>query len=306
MKILLAGGTGFLGRPLRRALASGGHDVVVLTRRPATADAFGRMVTWRPGAPVASAEWAAELEDTDVVINLAGEGIADKRWTSARKQALRDSRITSTRALVTAIGAATRRPSVFISGSAIGYYGSTGNRPIDESSPPGSNFLARLCVDWEAEARAAEAPGCRLVIVRTGVVLAADGGALKELIPPFSWFVGGPISSGRQYLSWIHRDDWTRLIAWTIEQPKMSGPLNATAPEPVTNEAFSSALGRALHRPSWLRMPRLPLRMLFGEMADVALVNGQRVIPRRALDSGFTFEHTDIGEAIASTTGPRT
>lgn len=277
MKILIAGGTGFLGRPLAAALAARGHDVAALGR-DATIDVDG----------------------TDVIVNLAGENIADGRWTSERKEALRQSRILMTRRLVAAVRTAAHKPSTFISGSAIGYYGDTGDQEIDESYPPGSDFLATLCVDWEAEAHAASALGCRVALMRTGIVLAADGGALKKLLPPFKLFAGGPIASGRQYMSWIHRDDWIGMMAWLIESPQISGPVNGTAPQPVTNEEFSRTLADRLGRPSWLRVPRIGLRVLLGEMADVALVAGQRVVPRRALELGFRFKYERLADALAA------
>jgi uncharacterized protein (TIGR01777 family) len=298
MKVLLAGGTGFLGSPLRAALAAHGHEVVVLTRGVPRTDVTGRLVHW--DAETASGPWTAELDSTDVVISLAGAGLADRRWTRRRKEVLRRSRIDSTRTLVKAMRNAGQPPGSFISGSAVGVYGDTGDRTVDERSPAGTDFLARLCVEWEHEARAAESLGCRLVILRTGVVLAPDGGALEKLVAPFRFFVGGPISSGRQYVSWIHRTDWLRLTLWAAEHPEMSGVFNATTPRPVTNAELAAAIGRALHRPSWLTVPRPPLRILFGELADVALVKGQRVMPSRALEAGFTFEYADIDAALGS------
>jgi uncharacterized protein (TIGR01777 family) len=298
MKIILAGGTGFLGRPLAAALSAGAHEVVALSRGRAAHTPSGRVVTWNPDTPNGS--WLDEVNGSDVVINLSGEGVADKRWTASRKDALRRSRVVSTRALVGAVRAAERRPSVFVGASGIGYYGSTGDAIVDESSPPGTDFLAKLCVEWEAEARAAEALGCRVALIRTGIALHRSGGALEKLITPFMLFGGGPISSGRQYMSWIHRDDWVRLVAWVATESSLSGPVNATAPEPVTNETFSRALGHVLHRPSWLRAPRLALRIALGEMADVALVNGQRVIPKRALDAGFTFVYPRLDAALTT------
>ena len=298
MKVVIAGGTGLLGRRLWQALAARGDEVVALTRGEAGTRANGRLVRWQPDGG-ADPAWAAELDGAGAIVNITGENIAAKRWTDARKAALRDSRLLSTRSLVAAMRTAARRPPVFVQGSAVGYYGSTGDEPIDESFPPGDDFLGRLGVDWEAEARAAEALGCRVVLIRSGVVLAPEGGALMELARPFRFYVGGPVASGRQYLSWIHPDDWVRLIAWTIDRSDIAGAINATSPGPVTNEEFSTALGRTLHRPSWLRVPRLPLRLLFGEMADVVLVGGQRVVPRRATEAGFRFEHPEIYRALA-------
>ena len=222
MKIVVAGGSGFLGRALTTHLTAGGHDVVVLTRQSSSSQGRVRRVTWRPdGAspPIDAGRatgWASEIDGADAIVNLAGEGIADKRWTKARKHALLESRTLSTRSLVAAVRAAERRPSVFIQASGIGYYGTAGDEILDEASPPGSDFLAQLCLTWEAEARAVEALGARLVIVRNGVVLARSGGALKKMLPPFLFFVGGPIASGKQYLSWIEVDDWVAMVVWAM------------------------------------------------------------------------------------------
>jgi uncharacterized protein (TIGR01777 family) len=301
VKVIVAGGTGFLGRPLCRALAAAGHTVVVLTRGQAIVPGASRTVEWAPERPAGSGPpdpWGREIDGADAVVNLAGAGLADRRWTEARKDVLRSSRILATRNLVAAIRAAKTRPSVFLSGSAVGFYGATGDAVLDESFPPGSDFLATLCVHWEAEAHAAAALGCRVVIVRTGIVLGRDGGALKKLLLPFRLFVGGPIASGQQQMSWIHRDDWVAMIRWALERPSVSGVFNATAPHPVTNREFSQALGRALRRPSWLPVPAFALRLLVGEIADVALVAGQRVAPTHATDAGFTFHYPAIDAAM--------
>ena len=179
-----------------------------------------------------------------------------------------------------------------------------GDDVIDESSPPGSDFLAGLCMNWEAEARAVEALGCRLVIVRNGIVLARHGGALKKMLPPFLFFVGGPIADGRQYFSWVALDDWTALVAWALATTSVTGALNGTAPEPVTNAQFSKALGRALHRPSWIPVPGFALRLLVGELADAGLITGQRVVPKRALSLGFTFTYPSVDAALARAVRP--
>lgn len=299
MKYVIAGGSGFLGQPLTRELAAKGHQVVVLTRgRSAERDGI-RFVTWS-GQPDTGA-WQHEVDGADGVINLAGAGIADKRWTTARKQELRQSRVDSTRALVNAVRAATVRPKVFLSGSAIGIYGPQPNDgpPLDESAPPGSDFLSSLGVDWEAEAHAVSSLGCRLVILRTGVVLARDGGALEQLIPPFNFFVGGPLGSGRQVMSWIHRRDWLELVVWLLRRDDAVGVFNATAPAPVTNKEFSKALGRALGRPAVFPVPGFVLTIIVGEMAGPALLAGQRVIPAHALTLGFTFQFPDIHSALS-------
>ena len=299
MKVILSGGTGFLGRPLCAQLASGGHEVVVLTRGTSARSAIGRTVTWRPDEPgVPGRGWMAEVDGADVVVNLAGDGIADKRWTARRKDVLRQSRILSTRHLVAAIRAAPRKPALFVSGSAIGYYGDTGDAPQDESFPPGSDFLATLCVDWEAEAHAVSALACRLVVIRTGLVLARDGGVLGKMIRPYRLLVGGPLGSGRQYMSWIHRDDWIGLAQWALDHPALTGAVNATAPQPVTNGEFSATLARVLKRPNVVRAPGFALRAALGEMADVALLDGQRVIPKRALESGYVFKYPELEAAL--------
>jgi uncharacterized protein (TIGR01777 family) len=298
MQIVIAGGSGFLGRPLTRELMAKGHAVTVLTRGASREDRGVRYITWNPED--GEGAWRTTLDGVDAVINLAGAGIADERWTDARKQELRKSRVDATRALVAAIRGAQVRPRVFVSGSAVGYYGPQpeDGPPLDEHAPPGTDFLARLTADWEAEAHAASAPGCRVAIVRTGVVLARDGGALQKLLPPFRFFVGGPIGSGRQVLSWIHRNDWVELVVWLLRHDDAAGAFNATSPHPVTNREFSEALGAALGRPSWLPVPGAALKIALGEMAGPMLLAGQRVVPRRALDAGFSFQFTEIGAAM--------
>ncbi|MDA1305673.1 MAG: TIGR01777 family oxidoreductase [Acidobacteria bacterium] len=299
MKYVVAGGSGFLGQPLTRDLAAKGHQVVVLTRGRSHEQDGIRFVTWS-GQPDNGA-WQQEVDGADGVVNLAGAGIADKRWTTARKQELRQSRVDSTRALVSAVRAATVRPTVFLSGSAIGIYGPQPHDgpPLDESAPPGSDFLSSLGVDWEAEAHAVSSLGCRLVILRTGVVLARDGGALEQLIPPFNFFVGGPLGSGRQVMSWIHRRDWLELVVWLLRRDDATGVFNGTAPAPVTNKEFSKALGRALGRPAVFPVPGFVLTIIVGEMAGPALLAGQRVVPAHALTLGFTFQFPDIHSALS-------
>ena len=299
MKIVIAGGSGFLGRPLARDLLAKGDEVVVLTRGRAREDRGIQYVTWEadeePGA------WQAVIDGAGAVVNLAGAGIADQRWSAARKQVLRGSRVDATRALVAAVRSAPGRPKVFLTGSAVGFYGPQpeDGPALDESAPPGSDFLSTLAVDWEAEAHAASALDCRVVIIRTGVVLARDGGALRKLIPPFRFFAGGPIGSGRQVMSWIHRNDWVALVVWLLRHENAAGVYNATAPEPATNADFSRALGAALKRPSWLPVPGFALKIIVGEMAGPALLAGQRVVPRRAIETGFTFQFPEITAAMS-------
>jgi uncharacterized protein (TIGR01777 family) len=222
MRIVIAGGSGFLGRALAAALAADGHEVVVLSRRGSPIRGAARGVAWTPDG-TATGEWARELDGAGAVVILGAEGIDDKRGSADRKAAIRGSRVRATRSVVAAMRDAKVRPPVFVQGSAVGYYGTPGDTRLDESSPPGSDFLADVCVRWEAEAQPALALGCRLIVIRTGIVLARDGGALKELIRPFRLFVGGPMASGRQYMSWIHRDDWVGLVRWAIATASASG-----------------------------------------------------------------------------------
>jgi uncharacterized protein (TIGR01777 family) len=298
-RVVVAGGTGFLGRPLAATLRERGYDVVVLARRdtPPVADGV-RMASWDPDGSTGA--WAAEIDGARAVINLAGANIAGKRWTAERKEELRDSRVLSTRSLAAAVRAAHGKPATFLQGSAVGFYGLLGDEEVDESFPPGDDFFGRMAVAWEAEARPVEPLGVRLVILRSGVVLARDGGALEKMMLPFRLFAGGPIASGRQYISWIHRDDWIAFLLWALEYTGAVGPLNATAPHPVTNAEFSRAIGRALGRPSWLRVPGFALRAAVGELATYALLNGQRVVPARALALGFPFKYPDIDSALAA------
>jgi uncharacterized protein len=305
MKIVIAGGTGFLGSPLAEVYAEEGHDVRVLTRgvpqgaprhEPGTGVPGITSVGWTPdgtGGP-----WAGTIDGADALINLAGESIAGKRWSAARKAALRDSRIAATRSLVAAIGSVPSPPPVFISGSGTGYYGASGDEIRTEDSPPGQDFLSHLAVDWETEARKAESSRTRVVLLRTGIALERSGGALKEMMRPFRFFVGGPMGSGRQYMPWIHRIDWIEMVRWIVETPDVHGPVNATAPEPVTNRTFARALGRALRRPGFVPAPGFALKLIVGEMATPLLLQGQRAIPAKARSLRFHFRYPTIDQAF--------
>jgi uncharacterized protein (TIGR01777 family) len=292
MRIVIAGGSGFLGSRLSRALEARGADVVILTR--AAGAGGGHRITWNPDGTVGS--WAAAIEGADAVVNLAGTSIAGKRWTPQRKQEIRDSRVQATRSLAAAIAGASSRPRAFISGSAVGYYGALDDRRVTETAPPGTDFLARVCVEWEKEA--ATATGTRIVMLRTGLVLAREGGALPQMLPPFRFGAGGPVGSGRQYWPWIHADDWTALAVRTIEDDAIEGPVNLTAPAPVTSAEFARALGRAMHRPAFIPAPAFALRLLFGEMADSLLLSGQRAVPDKAERAGFTFQYRAVDGAL--------
>lgn len=303
VRIVISGGTGFLGSPLAEMYAEEGHDVRVLTRSLGPGDTRHDPGTGVPGitrvgwkADGRTGPWSAAIDGSDAVVNLAGEPLASSRWTPQRKAQLRDSRLLATRSLAAAIAAAARPPAVFVSGSAVGYYGPSGDDPKTEDSPAGDDFLAQLCVDWEREALPAEA-ATRLVLLRTGIVLERSGGALAEMMRPFRYFVGGTIGSGRQYLSWIHRLDWIEMVRWTVQTPQVSGPVNATAPGPVTNREFSRALGRAMRRPSLVRVPGLALRILLGEMAG-SVLTGQRVLPTKARKLGYHFRYPEIDQAF--------
>jgi uncharacterized protein len=297
MKIVVAGGNGFLGRPLSERLASDRHEVVVLTRHPEPRAATFRQAMWWPDGR--AGEWASEVDGATAIVNLAGESIAARRWSAAQKQAIFDSRVTATRSLVAAIASASRPPVVLGSGSAVGYYGPCDAEPITESAPPGSDFLARVCVEWEAEAMRGAGARTRVALVRTGLVLDRSGGALPQMLPPFKLGVGGPVGSGQQYWPWIHLDDWIELVRWIVLTAAAAGPLNATAPEPVTNRAFAKALGRVLRRPSFIPAPAFALRALLGEMADGLLLAGQRAVPARAEALGFRFRFPRLEPALA-------
>lgn len=294
MTIVIAGGSGFLGGKLATRLVGEGHRVVILTRRDGGEAGF---VSWRPdGSPGALPK---HLNGADVVVNLAGERLPGKRWSKARKEALRSSRILSTRTLVTAITECKQPPRVFVSGSAIGYYGPHGDEPVTEVTPPGSDFLARLCVEWEQEAQAVVSPATRLAIVRTGLVLAKEGGALEAMLRPFRFGLGAKFGSGNQYIPWIHSDDWTAMVIWLMKNDRAAGAFNATAPTPVTNRTFTRTLGRVLRRPAILQAPAFVLRAVLGEMSDM-LLTGQRVLPAYAEQLGFRFTYRTLEPALAS------
>lgn len=289
MRIALAGGTGFLGSALVAELRNEGHSVAVLTRRPSAP----HHVRWDPYGSLTN--WAHAVEDVDAVINLVGAPI-NRRWTTTHKRAMWNSRVHTTRTLVSAMKSVRRMPRTLINASAVGIYGPQGDEPLTEESRVGSGFLAGLGSAWEKEAQAA-APHARVVLLRTGIALARYGGALPQMALPFRFFVGGPLGSGRQYVSWIHRDDWTAMVRWALETETVAGPLNVTAPNPVTNLEFARALGHVLHRPSTFPVPAFALRLVLGELAD-ALLTGQRVFPEKAHSLGFEFRYPLLEAAL--------
>jgi uncharacterized protein (TIGR01777 family) len=302
----VTGATGLIGRALIAELMGRGDQVTVLSRDPARAvEVLGGAGTVEAvGWDLASAPApAGALAGRDAVVHLAGENVA-QRWTAGAREAIRDSRVLGTRHLVEGLATAGEdRPGVLVSSSAVGYYGPHGDEPIDEEAPPGDDFLAQVCVAWERESSAAAAElQMRVVQVRTGVVLDRDGGALAKMLPPFRLGVGGPVAGGRQYMSWIHRDDVVGMILAAIDGDAWSGPVNATAPEPVTNREFSRALGRVLHRPALAPVPGAALRLLYGDMAEV-VTTGVRALPARPLVLGYAFRHRELDGALRAALG---
>jgi uncharacterized protein (TIGR01777 family) len=302
MRVFVLGGTGLVGSRLIEQLHRRQDDVVLLTRRPDVArHKFGDACAVVEGDAMTAGPWLDRLADCDGVINLVGEGVFSRRWTGDFKKLLRDSRVKSTENVVQALASSPRtaagNPRVLVNASAIGYYGPHGDEELTEDSPPGDDTLARLCVEWENAARAAEPAGVRVARVRIGVVLDRHGGALRQMITPFKMFVGGPVGSGRQWVSWIHHQDLVGLLLLALDDAQARGPLNGTAPQPVTNTEFARALGRALGRPSFLPTPRFALRVMLGEVAGL-VTTGQRVLPRRAQALGYAFRFPDIDRAL--------
>lgn len=298
MNIVVAGGTGFIGGALRHSLISEGHRVTILTRTQKPdlhqSGLSEKQVTWNGED---TGPWEQALEGANAVINLAGAPIADARWTDARKQLLTNSRVLTTRLLIKAMSQRSSRPATFINASGIGYYGASDDRTLNEGAARGQGFLADLCLAWEAEALRAAEFGARVVVLRTGMVLEQDGGALPKMLLPFQFFAGGPIMPGSQWVSWIHRRDHIGVIQWALTTPTVSGPINAVAPEPVTMNTFCEILGRVLHRPSWLPVPRFALHILLGELGTL-MTTGQRVIPAKAIAGGYTFQYPTLEPAL--------
>ena len=297
MRVVVTGATGLIGRALTRSLLADGHTVIALVRdatRVGSRLGSAHVFTWDPmvGSPPASA-----LEDADVVIHLAGEPVADRRWTEAQKTLIRDSRVIGTRNLVNGMRSAVKTPRVLIGGSAIGFYGDRGDELLDDQSSNGSDFLARVCADWESEAATARSLGTRVVALRTGIVLSADAGALPKIVQPFRMFVGGPLGNGRQWMSWIHLNDEVGLIRHAMDNTEISGPMNATAPESVRNLQFASTLGKVLGRPALVPTPRFALNLVLGERADVILAS-QRVRPAVAERTKYQFRFPELNAAL--------
>lgn len=298
-RVVIAGASGLIGTEVRRTLLAGGCDVRQLVRREARAR---DEISWHPERGELT---PGALQGADIVCNLSGENIGAGRWTARRRAEIARSRVDATRTLVNAMLAEAARPSVFISASAVGIYGDCGDAIVSEDTPAGTGFLAEVCRSWEGEAFRAAAGGVRTCCLRFGLVLAPNGGALGKLLPLFRLGLGGPVGSGRQWMSWISLPDVGGIVEHLIAAPTLEGAFNASAPAPVTNVEFSDAVGRALHRPSFLRVPGWVLRAVFGEMADGTLLASTRAVPERLRASGYRFQHATIAEALAAAVADR-
>lgn len=297
MKIVLAGGTGFIGKALTEKFLQKNYELTILTRsaaHPKSAEKV-RFVSWDTSRQ--GGLWEKEIDGADIVINLVGEPIAQGRWTAARKKKLRDSRIQSVQAIHRAIEKSTQRPKVLLNASAIGYYGPRGDEILDENSHAGTGFLADLCKQWEEEAMKAEALNVRTIRLRIGVVLERNGGALAKMVPPFRMGIGGPLGNGKQWMSWVHLQDLTRLILFLLEHSEAFGAFNATALNPVKMNEFAKTLGRVLHRPALFPVPGFVLKVLLGELSEM-LLTGQCVLPQRAIQLGFSFQYPTLESAL--------
>lgn len=295
MKIFITGGTGFVGTSLSKRLIAEGHSVTVLTHETKEPALKMQGLSYLQGNPTVQGEWQKAVPGHDVIINLAGASIFS-RWTEEQKNILRSSRILTTRNLVDALPQDAKHVT-FFSTSAVGYYGFHQDEELTESSPAGKDFLARLAFDWESEALNAQKKGARVVITRFGIVLGKDGGALGQMIPLFKFFLGGPLGSGRQWFSWVHMQDLIEAFIFLLGKKEISGPVNLCSPEPVRNKELGAAIGRILHRPSFMPAPGFMIKLILGEFGSV-LLEGQRVIPRKLLDAGYQFRYPGIDEAL--------
>lgn len=299
MKIIVSGSSGLVGSALVNSLRSDNHLIARLVRSgsPSQPGPASESIRWEP--PTGSIDLAA-MEGAEAVVHLAGASIAEGRWSPARKEILRRSRVDATRHLVAGLKKLQRKPRVLVSASAVGFYGNRSDEILTESSLPGNDFLAQICRDWESEVEQAEESGIRTVSLRFGIILAANGGALKRMLPPFRLGLGGRLGNGRQWMSWLTLDEVVSIIRFAIEKDSLSGPVNAVSPNPVTNFHFTRILASALHRPALFPAPRPMLRLALGEMADALLFSSQRVIPQKLQSSGYQFRHSDLKEAFQS------
>jgi len=307
MLVFVTGGTGLIGTHLVKRLRERNDQVVVLSRRPQAArERLGADCEIVEGDAMRAGPWMDAIDNCDAVINLAGEGIFSRRWNDEFKTVLRESRVLATEHVVNALTRKPNAPSggrkLLVNASAIGYYGPLGDEEVTEEQPPGDDTLARLCVDWEKAAASAERQGIRVVRVRIGVVLDKAGGALAQMATPFKMFVGGPVGSGKQWVSWIHHADMIGILLLALDDARAAGPINAVAANPLTNKEFSKALGRALHRPSFMPTPAFGLRLALGGVAEV-VTTGQRVLPKQALALGYQFRFPTLDAALADLFG---
>ena len=298
MRILVVGGTGLVGKRLCAALALAGHDLRAVSRNvPRSVPHLPPGTDLRP-LPKTDDEWTSLVDGCNAIFNLAGEGLVEGRWSEDRKKSLRDSRVSLTDSLVRACGATVRRPRVLVNASAIGFYGPHGDEDLNESSAPGDDFLAEMCVAWEQAALAAKDVGLRVVTVRIGVVLSMDGGSLGKMLPPFRLGLGGPFGTGEQYFSWVHEDDLTGLLIHALDNESVEGAMNGTAPNPVRNGEFAKTLGGILNRPAFLSPPDFVIRLALGEVADAILLTGQKVLPAVAQKTGYKFRYETAEDAL--------
>ncbi|MFP5221393.1 MAG: TIGR01777 family oxidoreductase [Acidobacteriota bacterium] len=300
-RVVVAGGSGFIGRPFCRALLARGYRVTVLTRggsRPAGASPDGAVPEMHTWDGRSAQGWGHLADGAFALVNLAGESIGEGRWTPERKHAILQSRILAGEAMSQAVKQASVKPKVLVQASAVGYYGDTGQGAVDESSPPGKGFLTEICLRWEGSTRQIEDMGVRRVVIRTGLVLGRGGGVLEKMLTPFKMFLGGPLGDGRQGFPWIHLEDQVLAMVFLMEREDASGAFNLTAPETVSNREFCQRLGEAMSRPCGLSAPAAMLRLAFGEMADELLLTGSRAFPKRLVEMGFSFSHPRLGSAL--------
>jgi uncharacterized protein (TIGR01777 family) len=299
MKVIITGATGFIGRPLSRRLVDAGYEVVGLSREPETGrQILGNEITILEWDGQSAKGWGGQAEGAHAVINLAGESIASGRWTEKKKQRIVRSRLDAGRAVSEAIAGAKSKPGVVIQSSGIGYYGSRGDEIVDESTPAGEGFLPDLAREWEESTKGVEALGVRHVTIRTGIVLGKDGGALPRLLTPFRFFIGGPLGSGNQGFPWIHLADQVEAICFLLENENLGGAFNLAAPEQISMKQFCRTLGRVMGRPCWFHVPGFVLRLFYGQMADEALLSGQKAAPQRLLAAGYGFRYPDAEGAL--------
>ncbi|HEX7402314.1 MAG TPA: TIGR01777 family oxidoreductase [candidate division Zixibacteria bacterium] len=298
MRVIITGATGFIGRALAEELAQSDYEIVALSRNPQIKSELNKIsyIEWDAKNPNG---WTDYVDGAYAVVNLTGENISAGRWTRKRKEDILHSRLNAGKAIIQAVKQVNRKPKVIVQASAIGYYGSRGDEALDESSSPGTGYLPEVAQKWEISTQEVETLGVRHVIIRTGIVLGKDGGALPRLIQPFRFFVGGPLGSGKQWFSWIHLEDEIKAIRFLMENENLNGAFNLTAPSPLMMKDFCKILGRVMHRPCWLKVPGFMLRLIMGEMAEALLITGQRVQPKRLLETGYQFLYPEAELALS-------